>query len=224
MAIGVVIGAEKLGSQKMDIRKADFELRPILKIISPETILNEKQITFALWMSEYYYCAIGPIIKTMLPAKNQISKIKTQNSGEKPKNKQTLILTPEISLIQKLAGQYKTEDITIIHSNLTDKQYLENWHKIRDNEVKIIIGARLALFAPFVNLTEIIIEDEHNDLYKSRQTPRYHARETAIKLAELWNAEITFKSRTPSIEAFWLAEKKKITLDKSATSQQPLVR
>jgi primosomal protein N' (replication factor Y) len=70
----------------------------------------------------------------------------------------------------------------------------------------------MALFAPFQNLKEIIIEDEHNDLYKSRQTPRYHARETALELAKIWNAKIIFKSNTPSIETSRLARDKKIML------------
>jgi primosomal protein N' (replication factor Y) len=221
-AIGVVIDSKKLNSQKMDIRKADFELRPIKKIVSPEPFLNEKQIDFAIWMSEYYYCAIGPVIKTMLPPKAQRLKLSAQNDDSASKSGQTLIVFPEISMAEEIMQQRDNKETAIIHSSLIDRQYLENWHKIRDGSAKKIIGTRLALFAPFDSLKEIIIKDEHNELYKSRQTPRYHTRESALKLAEVWNAKIIFESATPSIETSWLAEKKKIILEKPADNRQPL--
>ena len=212
----VVTRIQNITGQKMAIRKADFELRAILKIISAEPILDKKQLELAKWISEYYWAPLGAVIKTMIPDKKQL----TINIKQLTKTKQILILAPEISMAERLVGQYNSEGTAILHSGLTDKQYFENWLKIKTGEAKTIIGTRLALLAPFVNLEKIIIEDEHSPNYKSQQTPRLHARETAMKLTELWNAKITFKSSTPSIEAQWLAESKKIKL----TSSSPQMR
>lgn len=227
--VGVVESSEKIDGQKMTLRKAEFELRGIAKVISDELILDKKQLQLAKWMNEYYWCPIGAIIKLMIPTRisargGKNSELRIKNYAAK-NEKQTLILVPETSLISPSlirrglgGGQNNT---IYLHSNLTDKQYYENWLKIKNGEARTIIGTRMALFAPFQNLKEIIIEEEHNDLYKSRQTPRYHARETALKLAEIWGAKITLKSPTPSVEASWLAENKKTILQKAAISHQP---
>ena len=206
-ATGVVLECEKINGQKMSLRQAEFELRGITKIINAEPVVIDKQIQLAKWISEYYYCPLGSVMKLMLPAKSTIAtKLKTNQ----PAN-QKLILAPEISFIDKIAKDNKIKNYATLQSGQTDKQYDENWLKIKSGE-KIIIATRMALFAPFQNLKEIIIEDEHNDLYKSRQTPRYHARETALELAKIWNAKIIFKSNTPSIETSRLARDKKIML------------
>jgi primosomal protein N' (replication factor Y) len=247
--IGVVESIEKMDGQKMALRKAEFELRGIAKVISGEQIIDKKQLQLAKWMSEYYWCPIGAIIKLMIPTKSQKHGLKLKTNQLK---NQKLILVPEISFIENIAKQNelpcprkggaslrassfaasspttpacnalhsnagrerrdisprnKIKDCATLHSELTDKQYFENWLKIKNGEVKTIVATRMALFAPFQNLKEIIVENEHNDLYKSRQTPRYHARETALKLAEIWGAKITLKSPTPSVEASWLTEK-----------------
>jgi primosomal protein N' (replication factor Y) len=215
-ATGVVLECEKINGQKMALRKAEFELRGISKIISAEPVVADKQIQLAKWISEYYYCPLGSILKLMLPAKLTITtKLKTNKLAN-----QKLILAPEISFIDKIAKDNKIKDYTTLHSEQTNKQYDENWLKIKSGE-KIIIATRMALFASFQNLKEIIIEDEHNDLYKSRQTPRYHAREAALKLAKIWNAKIIFKSNTPSVETSWLAENKKISLKVSSFTFSP---
>jgi len=219
-AVGVVVEIKELTSQKMALRQADFELKGILKVINSEKILTEKQIELAEWISDYYYCPIGPVVKMMIPAKTKSENLKTKNNSEKVKTKQTLILTPDILSAQKLFEPHGIANSAILHSNLTDKQYLENWLKIRNGEAKIIIGTRLALLAPFITLKEIIIENEHSANYKSQKTPRLHARETAMKLAEIWNAKITFKSPAPSIEAAWLAENKKVRLEVSSFKSQ----
>ncbi|KKR03046.1 MAG: Primosomal protein N' [Parcubacteria group bacterium GW2011_GWF2_39_13b] len=219
-SIGVVIDIEKIDGQKMALRKAEFELRGIAKVISLEKIISENQLSLAKWMSEYYWCPVGAIIKLMIPTSlsslrggsgRRSNLTESQNNFTKPQDQaiQKLILVPEISLIEKIAKKNKIMDYAVLHSDLTDKQYYENWLRIKSNNTQYVIATRMGLFAPFKNLKEIIIENEHSDLYKSRQTPRYHAREVAAKLAETWNAKIIFKSPTPSIETLWFAEKNK---------------
>jgi primosomal protein N' (replication factor Y) len=214
--IAAVESIEKIDGQKMSLRKAEFKLRGIAKVINIEQIISEKQLLLTKWMSEYYWCPIGAIIKLMIPAPffSLRSSGKFTISHETRNNKffQKLILAPDIHIIKRIAEEYDPEETAVFHSEFTDKQNYASWLKVINENAKIIISARMALFAPFQNLKEIIVEDEHNDLYKSRQTPRYHAREIAIKLAEIWDAKITFQSPTPSIEASWLAENKKINL------------
>ncbi len=222
-AVGVIVEIKELSSQKMVLRQADFELKGILKVISSEKVLTEKQIELAEWISDYYYCPLGPVAKMMIPAKMQNAKRKVQSDNAKLKSngtQQTLILVPEISMVQKLTEEHKSQNTATLHSKLTDKQYLENWHKVRNGEAEIIIGTRLALFAPFVNLREIIIENEHSANYKSQKAPRLDARETARELARLWKADIIFKNPIPSIETTWLADNNKIKLQVSSYKLQ----
>ena len=222
IVVGAVIETKNLSGQKMALRRADFELKGVAKILTPLPVLDEKQLQLAQWIHRYYWCPLGAAIKMMLPEKIQNPRFKSQNydlkNETRNKTEQKLILVPEINLIDKLVQQYKTGDEILLHSQLTDKQYFENWLKVKTGEAKTIIGTRIALFAPFVNLKEIIIEEEHSPHYKARQTPRFHTRETATTLSKLWNAQIIFKSRTPSIETTWLAENKKIILQSSATN------
>lgn len=205
-AIGVVESSENMEGQKMNLRKSEFELRPVLEIISTNQILNKQQLELAKWIQKYYWSPIGAVIKAMIPEK--IKNYKAGESGQNTiKNSQKLILVPELSQIEdavkKAEKQYPGRKISILHGKLTDKKHLEAWQEIRNCESEIIIGSRLALFAPFQNLAEIIIKNEHSASYKAQKNPRIHARETAIKLAGLWQADIIFESNTPSIETYW---------------------
>lgn len=225
---GVVIETKNLSGQKMALRRADFELKGVAKILTPLPALDEKQLQLAQWIHRYYWCPLGAVIKMMLPEKIQNPRAKNQNynliienslkAKAGNKTEQKLILVPEINLIDKIAQRYKADGTILLHSQLTDKQFFENWLKIKTGEAKTIIGTRTALFAPFASLKEIVVEEEHSPNYKAQQTPRFHTRETALTLAKLWNAKIIFKSQTPSIETAWLAENKKIILQPSAPS------
>ncbi|MBI4837366.1 MAG: primosomal protein N' [Candidatus Portnoybacteria bacterium] len=235
-AIGVVVETRNLSDQKMALRRADFELRGVAKILTPFPALDEKQLQLAQWIHQYYWCPLGATIKMMLPEKIQNQRISARGGSDfgkksrdynlktesRDKTKQKLILVPEINLIDKIARQHRANDTSLLHSQLTDKQYFENWLRIKNNGAKTIIGTRIALFAPFVDLKEIIVEEEHSPSYKAQQTPRFHARETVLTLAKLWGAKIIFKSSTPSIETAWLAKNKKITLQLSAASDRQL--
>ncbi len=124
------------------------------------------------------------------------------------KKRQILILAPEINILDYLQKELtplispiaKRETATIT-SRVSPKQFQEIWKKTAQGKIKIIFGARKALFLPFRDLGLIILTEEHNPHYKSwDQHPKYHARETAKKLAELHNAKMIMQSETPSIE------------------------
>lgn len=125
------------------------------------------------------------------------------------RGKQAIVLVPEISLTPQTVGRFIErfgEKVTVTHSKMTDGERYDQWKKAKRGEVSVMIGPRSALFAPFENLGVIIIDEEHEKTYKSEITPKYDARETAVKLAELSDAAVVLGSATPSIESFYKAQ------------------
>lgn len=116
--------------------------------------------------------------------------------------KEAIILVPEISLtpqtIERFKGRFD-EKIAIIHSRLTPSERFDQWRMINNGEVKIAIGARSAIFAPFKNLGIIIIDEEHDNSYISSQDPKYHTNEIAQFRANYNNCNLILASATPSI-------------------------
>ena len=94
--------------------------------------------------------------------------------------------------------------VAILHSALTPSPRLKEWKKIRSGEARLAIGARSAIFAPFSDLGLIIIDEEHENSYKSGSTPRYHARQVAQHRAQSEGAMLVMGSATPSLEAYRL--------------------
>jgi len=124
-----------------------------------------------------------------------------------------IYLVPEISLTHQLTNQVRSRfygRVAILHSALTPSQRLMEWHRIRTGDAVLIIGARSAIFAPAVKLGLIIIDEEHEGSYKSGRTPRYHARQVAMKRSGLSSANLVMGSATPSVEAYQLMEEGKI--------------
>ena len=126
------------------------------------------------------------------------------------KNRDSIILVPEISLtpqtIDRFVGRFG-EEVAVIHSRLSQGQRFDEWRKIKEGHVKIVIGARSAVFAPFRNLGIIIIDEEHESTYKSSQNPKYNTIEVAKKRIELEGASLILGTATPSLESY------KATLD-----------
>jgi primosomal protein N' (replication factor Y) (superfamily II helicase) len=141
--------------------------------------------------------------------------------------KQALILVPEIALTPQLIEYFEKhfpERISVIHSSLTEKKRTQSWLDIFHGRSKIIIGSRSALFAPFKDLGLIVMDEEHEWTYKQEQTPRYHARDVATKMAELTGATFLMGSATPSIESYYKALQNDYTLLElhERASQTPL--
>lgn len=119
------------------------------------------------------------------------------------KGKDSIILVPEISLtpqtIERFQGRFK-QKIAIMHSRLSQKERFQQWRMIKNGEVKIVVGARSAIFAPFKNLGLIIIDEEHDKSYISSQDPKFHTDELALFRRAYNNATLIFASATPSIK------------------------
>lgn len=126
------------------------------------------------------------------------------------RGKQAIVLIPEIALTyQTVLRFYKRfgDRVSVINSTLSQGEKFDQCERAKKGELDVIIGPRSALFTPFPNLGLIVIDEEHENSYKSEVMPRYHARETAEKLSKLHGASLILGSATPSLEAYSRAEK-----------------
>lgn len=126
------------------------------------------------------------------------------------KGEQTLYLLPEIALTAQLTQRLKSvfgNKIGIYHSKINDNERTEIWQKmLSEDPYMIILGARSSLFLPFQRLGLVIVDEEHETGYKQQDpSPRYHARDTAIMLAHIYEAKTVLGSATPSIESYYNA-------------------
>jgi primosomal protein N' (replication factor Y) len=115
-----------------------------------------------------------------------------------------LLLVPEISLTPLMVKRVRArfgDQVAVLHSGLSDGEKFDEWRRIVRNEVKVVVGARSAVFAPLQNLGIIIIDEEHSETYKQSDTPRYHARDVAIFRAQNANCPVVLGSATPSLES-----------------------
>ncbi|CAM3441577.1 Primosomal protein N' [Flavobacterium longum] len=126
--------------------------------------------------------------------------------------KQVLYLVPEIALTAQLVGRltkYFGNKVAVFHSKYSNNERVEVWQNVLagSENAQIVIGARSALFLPFQDLGLVIIDEEHEQLFKQQDpAPRYHARDAAIVLAKMHGAKVLLGSATPSIESYHNAE------------------
>jgi len=124
---------------------------------------------------------------------------------------QGIVLVPEIALTPQTAQRFEKrlgrERVAVLHSHVTDGERAEAWRDIRAGKIDVVIGARSALFAPLPRLGIVVIDEEHENAFKQDSTPRYHARDVALKLAELTGAVLVLGSATPSLETLYLARR-----------------
>lgn len=120
--------------------------------------------------------------------------------------RQVIILAPTESYLSELAVLLEKEfkdNMVVFDEKIDQKVKYQKWIKIRNSQVNIALGMRSSIFVPFNRLGLIIIEREHSSLYKEERSPRYNAREVALKRAELENVPLILSSETPSIESYW---------------------
>ncbi|OAH53714.1 primosomal protein N' [Domibacillus aminovorans] len=131
------------------------------------------------------------------------------------KGQEAIVLVPEISLTPQMTERFKRRfgnDVAVLHSGLSIGEKYDEWRKISRKEVKVVVGARSAVFAPFENIGLIIIDEEHETSYKQEENPRYHARDVAIWRAAYYDCPVILGSATPSLESFARAKKGVYTL------------
>jgi primosomal protein N' (replication factor Y) (superfamily II helicase) len=122
--------------------------------------------------------------------------------------REAIVLVPEISLTPQMVNRFKGRfgaQVAVLHSGLSSGERYDEWRKIRLGRVKIAIGARSAIFAPFERLGLIIIDEEHESSYRQEENPKYHAREIALWRSRHHQATLVLGTATPAIETYYQA-------------------
>jgi primosomal protein N' (replication factor Y) len=125
--------------------------------------------------------------------------------------RQALFLLPEIALtppfIDRLKARYGDDEVGVWHSVLSAGERYRTWTRARRGDLRIVLGARSAVFTPFPDLGVIVMDEEHEPSYKQEDRPRYHTRDIALWRAERAGATLIMGSATPSLESYWHARK-----------------
>lgn len=124
--------------------------------------------------------------------------------------KTAIMLVPEISLtiqtIERFMDRFGSESVAVLHSKLSLGERYDEWMRVKNGEVKIVIGARSGVFAPLENIGIIVLDEEHESTYKSDMTPKYDTFEVAVKRAMINQSVVLLGSATPSIQSFYRAK------------------
>jgi len=140
--------------------------------------------------------------------------------------KGAIVLVPEISLTPQTIERFQSrfgDQIAVLHSHLSDGERHDEWHRIRDGEARVVIGARSAVFAPVANLGLIVVDEEHEPSYKQAEAPRYHARDVAVMRGHFAGCTVVLGSATPAMESWSNARRGKYhmaTLPRRADSRK----
>lgn len=121
------------------------------------------------------------------------------------RGEEAIVLVPEISLTPQTTERFRArfgEMVSVLHSRLSDGERFDEWMKIHEEKVRIVVGARSALFAPFRKLGLIVVDEEHENSYKQDEAPRYNARDVAVVRGALENAIVVLGTATPSLESY----------------------
>ena len=138
---------------------------------------------------------------------------------------QAIMLVPEISLTPQIVSRFRqrfNNEVAVLHSGLSDGERYDEYRKIKKGLVKIVVGARSAIFSPFQNLGVIIIDEEQVTSYKQENNPKYHTRDVALFRCKYHNCPLVLGSATPSLESYARAKKgvyKLLTLNKRANNK-----
>ena len=178
------------------------------KTFLPEYLLKKKQSIALEHLPTPENTAEHQLAKPILiKQKNRVEIYKKLIDAQLKKGRQILLLSPEIIQAQEWQKTLRDYSSILLTSELTPKNYFEEWQKIRNGKTRLIIGTRAAIFANFLDLGLIIIDEEHSPHYKSwDMMPYYHTKTIALKLAELCGAQVAFGSEIPSVESYYFAK------------------
>jgi len=125
-------------------------------------------------------------------------------------DRNVLVLLPEVSITKQITSRLEKKyggKLGFYHQRLTDFERVEIWKKIRNNELRVVIGTTISIFLPFSNLGLIVVDEEHDAAYKSREiTPFFSGKDASLYLSSLYKAKVILSSATPSVESYYLAQ------------------
>jgi primosomal protein N' (replication factor Y) len=129
------------------------------------------------------------------------------------RGREAIVLVPEISLTPQTTRRFRRRfaRVAVLHSHMSDAERHRHWQSIASGEVQVVVGARSAVFAPARRLGLLVIDDEHESSFKQDKAPRYHARDVAVKRAQMEGVPVILGSATPSLESWRNAERGRYT-------------
>ena len=191
---------ETVGKREPKIQAPQCEIPPVVEKLNPEQerLVQEFQADYTQGIRRTYLLhGITGSGKTEVYIQAVRAVVK--------EGKAAILLIPEIALTYQTVARFQSyfgERVSVIHSKLSKGEKYREFMRAQNGETDVMIGPRSALFAPFSNLGLIILDEEHDNAYKSETNPKYHARETAIYRAKLANASCILGSATPSLESY----------------------
>ncbi len=203
----IVRELEKIGLVKIEARKV-YRINAQSKEVESKKLNEEQQYVFDTIKTNlnkndtFLIHGVTGSGKTLV----YINLIKEVING----GKNAILLVPEISLTEQIINifyDYFGSDVAILHSGLSISEKYDEYVKILEGKIKIVIGTRSAIFAPLENIGIIIIDEEHSDTYKQDNTPRYNALQIAQRRCFYHNAPLVLGSATPSLESMARAKK-----------------
>ena len=206
----VVRGFEK--EELISVEKERCYRTPLPRMLSPEkpALLNEEQQQavreiLAEWDSEFSRpCLIKGVTGS---GKTEVYMELIRHMLEQ--GRQVILLIPEIALTYQNVSRFYArfgEKVSLIHSRMSQGERYDQFERAKEGKISVMIGPRSALFTPFPRLGLILIDEEHEDSYKSEKTPCYHARETAIQRGKMEGAYVVMGSASPSVESYYKAQ------------------
>lgn len=209
---------------KADITAKGFSLYALNKLIEEEILIVKEEIQYRYSTSEYESYNIRnlndeqkEIVDNILNSEEKLFLLKGVTGSGKTEvymrvvseilkqEKTSVILVPEISLTPQMIERFKGRfgrAVAVFHSKLSDGERFDEWFRVRRGEVKLIVGARSAIFLPFNNLGLIVIDEEHEGTYKSEQNPKYQTKEVAEFMSYVTECKVILGSATPSVESY----------------------
>ena len=206
----VVRGFEK--EELISVEKERCYRTPLPRMLSPEkpALLNEEQQQavgeiLEEWDSEFSRpCLIKGVTGS---GKTEVYMELIRHMLEQ--GRQVILLIPEIALTYQNVSRFYArfgEKVSLIHSRMSQGERYDQFERAKEGKISVMIGPRSALFTPFPRLGLILIDEEHEDSYKSEKTPCYHARETAMQRGKMEGAYVVMGSASPSVESYYKAQ------------------
>ncbi|MBQ6889084.1 MAG: primosomal protein N' [Lachnospiraceae bacterium] len=194
------------------VERQSFYRNPVKAVDTQEEkkMLSRKQqeITDAV-LSDYDNKNTGTYLLHGITGSGKTEVYMEMIEGMMQRKKASIVLIPEIALTyQTLMRFYRRfgDRVSVMNSTLSNGEKFDQFERAKKGEIDVIIGPRSALFTPFKEIGLIIIDEEHENSYKSETMPKYHARETAVEIARMHGASVVLGSATPSLEAYYRAK------------------